>query len=338
MTTEGTEKQHTGGCAIVRDLLPIYIEGLVNGETAEFVEHHLSGCGDCRREADALRLQQHIRPEDDTPLRSLRRALLRRRLALIILTAGIVIILLLTAYFRLTKKHYLKYGDAVVYSGCQADELYFLFTDRVTGYDRRTEQVTDGGRTTVHHNIEAWYTLLDRLKGIDLPKKAEAGFVIPSGRRAELLAEAHQNADGSSASEADRLPGGFNMLSEVATDPAFGEAVTLSAGNVELQYDISPSASLLPFRFALSAAVIAAALAAAALVLRIMRRRSALSLAVRMLMLPLSCIAAYLLVNGTEVYSHTPGRDLTAAVLLAALIFTTAVSFTALWRRKRHEH
>ena len=34
-------------CKIVQDLLPNYIDGLLNNETKEYVEKHLEGCKDC---------------------------------------------------------------------------------------------------------------------------------------------------------------------------------------------------------------------------------------------------------------------------------------------------
>lgn len=35
-------------CTVVRDLLPLYLEGLVSDETRELVEEHLDRCPDCR--------------------------------------------------------------------------------------------------------------------------------------------------------------------------------------------------------------------------------------------------------------------------------------------------
>ena len=41
-------------CAVVRDLLPSYIEKLTSEETNEAVERHLGGCEDCRRVLAAM--------------------------------------------------------------------------------------------------------------------------------------------------------------------------------------------------------------------------------------------------------------------------------------------
>ena len=37
-------------CEIIRDLLPVYTEGLCSLETKKEVEDHLETCEDCRRE------------------------------------------------------------------------------------------------------------------------------------------------------------------------------------------------------------------------------------------------------------------------------------------------
>ena len=42
-------------CAVVRDLLPSYVEGLTEKETNEAVERHLEGCPRCRGRYDAMR-------------------------------------------------------------------------------------------------------------------------------------------------------------------------------------------------------------------------------------------------------------------------------------------
>lgn len=42
-------------CAIVRDLLPLYADGVVSGATLEFVEAHLDACGECREMLEVYR-------------------------------------------------------------------------------------------------------------------------------------------------------------------------------------------------------------------------------------------------------------------------------------------
>ena len=42
-------------CAIVKDILPLYIEDMVSEETKLFINEHLKECEDCRNELDILK-------------------------------------------------------------------------------------------------------------------------------------------------------------------------------------------------------------------------------------------------------------------------------------------
>ena len=42
-------------CSIVRDLLPLYVEGMLAEQTEKYVSEHLEKCTECRHELDELR-------------------------------------------------------------------------------------------------------------------------------------------------------------------------------------------------------------------------------------------------------------------------------------------
>ncbi|MBR2387948.1 MAG: zf-HC2 domain-containing protein [Clostridia bacterium] len=50
-------------CSIIKDLLPLYVEDMVSGETRDFIEEHLSNCPECKAELDSLK--------EGTPLSSI---------------------------------------------------------------------------------------------------------------------------------------------------------------------------------------------------------------------------------------------------------------------------
>ena len=52
-------------CAVVRDLLPSYVEGLTEKETNEAVERHLEGCPRCRGRYDAMRLDASAKAAEE---------------------------------------------------------------------------------------------------------------------------------------------------------------------------------------------------------------------------------------------------------------------------------
>lgn len=42
-------------CNIIRDILPLYIEGLASADTVAFVEEHLEKCSECRKELENMK-------------------------------------------------------------------------------------------------------------------------------------------------------------------------------------------------------------------------------------------------------------------------------------------
>lgn len=90
-------------CSIVRDLLPLYHDGVCGEDSRAAVEAHLAGCVACREELSAMaeKLGNPMAQEDRTALNSLaiawKKAKKRSFLKGIIITA-VVVVLLLGAY------------------------------------------------------------------------------------------------------------------------------------------------------------------------------------------------------------------------------------------------
>lgn len=42
-------------CNIIKDILPLYIEGMVSNDTASFVEEHIKDCAECRSELEDMK-------------------------------------------------------------------------------------------------------------------------------------------------------------------------------------------------------------------------------------------------------------------------------------------
>lgn len=54
-------------CNIVKDLLPLYIDGCCCGESAEAVEEHLRGCETCRAAWETMRAEPETAPAPSAP-------------------------------------------------------------------------------------------------------------------------------------------------------------------------------------------------------------------------------------------------------------------------------
>ena len=42
-------------CCIIRDMLPLYLDGMLSEDSVAFVEEHLQGCEPCREELEKLK-------------------------------------------------------------------------------------------------------------------------------------------------------------------------------------------------------------------------------------------------------------------------------------------
>ena len=47
-------------CAVVKDLLPLYHDGVVSGDTSGLIEAHLEDCESCRNELNSIRNDEKL--------------------------------------------------------------------------------------------------------------------------------------------------------------------------------------------------------------------------------------------------------------------------------------
>ena len=159
-------------CAIVRDLLPLYAENMVCGETAEFVRDHLDGCASCRAEleqigsvqSDEKEKNDEIPAENDTaPLARIGKTIFKRKMYAVLMTALLLSAFLVSVFGYLSSPEYLPYSPDTVSVEETADgALAVSFGENVTGYRIYEEASPDGEDVSVYC-IEAWTTLIDRM-------------------------------------------------------------------------------------------------------------------------------------------------------------------------------
>ena len=105
-------------CDIIRDLLPLYAEGLASGGSTAAVEEHLCGCESCRRACEEMK-KSPILIQEEPGLATVRRDIWKRRLltalcaVLIVCMAGCWFVSYFTAPI---------YLDLSVIAGMEPDE------------------------------------------------------------------------------------------------------------------------------------------------------------------------------------------------------------------------
>ena len=150
-------------CSIVRDLLPLYAEGMVSPETASFMEEHLKDCEHCRKEYERLKAPCAVPAQNDAaPLLMLQKKMAAKRLRTIVLTAVFAVALLVSAFAVLDAPVYLPYTEErLAVEPVGENGLQITFDPSVTDFNYTVYQDPDGGNF-YYCDVEAWYSLWDR--------------------------------------------------------------------------------------------------------------------------------------------------------------------------------
>ena len=115
-------------CSYVKDILPLYYEGMVSEETAEFVKSHLASCKECRKYFDEMQsdsgidcIQNKQETDQAEPIKKFKRK--QRKKKILIITAAV----LLTAVVLLLVPQILpasiSYGESELYTREEQKEV-----------------------------------------------------------------------------------------------------------------------------------------------------------------------------------------------------------------------
>lgn len=91
-------------CNVIKDILPLYVDDVVSGETREMVEEHLRSCDSCREEADILKTNitlpanRNMKLVDARVLKSLKKRLLKSKIFIAAVSVGTAAAVLFGTY------------------------------------------------------------------------------------------------------------------------------------------------------------------------------------------------------------------------------------------------
>lgn len=91
-------------CNIIRDILPLYVDGVASQDTKDMVEEHLQSCENCRNELAkmqqilSLPSNQAVRMKDSHLLKGLQRHWRKKKIIIACVTIFITAAVLLTGY------------------------------------------------------------------------------------------------------------------------------------------------------------------------------------------------------------------------------------------------
>ncbi len=151
-------------CEIVRDLLPLYAEGLTSASSNELIEEHIRTCNECRELLDSMKNELPPEAENEKkelPLKEFSKTFSRKKRELALMIAALAASAVIAVYAWLSAPRYLAYNQAVESTQEVADGLLVRFTDHVHHISTMTYTDPDSGLDEV--DLECWTCDLDRL-------------------------------------------------------------------------------------------------------------------------------------------------------------------------------
>ncbi len=108
-------------CSYVKDILPLYYEGMVSEETAEFVKEHLASCDECRKCLDEMKSDSEIdalqnKPNENQaePIRKFKRK--QRRKKVLIVCAAVLLTAIVLMIVPQILPASISYGESELYT------------------------------------------------------------------------------------------------------------------------------------------------------------------------------------------------------------------------------
>lgn len=151
-------------CEIVKDLLPLYAEGLTSASSNELIEEHIRTCNECRKLLDSMKNELPPEAENEKkelPLKEFSKTFSRKKRGLALMIAALAASAVIAVYAWLSAPRYLAYNQAVESTQEVSDGLLVRFTDHVHHISTMTYTDPDSGLDEV--DLECWTCDLDRL-------------------------------------------------------------------------------------------------------------------------------------------------------------------------------
>ena len=155
-------------CAVILDLLPLYLDHMVSDETREFIEEHLNTCDTCRKYTQDLQKELQSNPdipedkEEIKELRQFKRFLTRRTFRAVLLSVICITILVIALSVYLNHQlRYISFEEAGL-SIMDNNQDEVIFSDAIHGnYRWITEISRDTGTLTIHFEQTLWDRYID---------------------------------------------------------------------------------------------------------------------------------------------------------------------------------
>lgn len=276
-------------CDIIKDLIPLYAEGMLSEDSVQLVESHLESCEECRHMLNELKQPYQVPLDTNAmPLLKMKEALKKKKIVTIILTF-IFALLFSTIFFAfVTEPKYIPYSEDVIQVNKQADgSLVVDFSENVSDY--QMDRYSVEGESNMSYRFTAWTNSLD-----EFFQSNEVNSVVLNTEDEIVSSVYYDQNDGSE----------YQLIYGIDENPN-GGTVTLPRLNLS---------------YYLRAALLFGGLCLILVVLFSWHKKIR-ELSFKAFLLPVSYVVAHLIIMGMTSASYHSARDLLAIILITMSLY-----------------
>ena len=311
-------------CSVIRDLLPLYAEKMVEPETENLVAEHLADCSDCREKLSAMKEKAEPAIETAKPLLNLKKQIRRRRWRAVAIAALCVFIILFTSFYHTSKMNMLPWKEGLIkVKGVEiVSPENRLGRTYATLYERDTEEIVPEKYTGEALVFDTDSSIVGTICTSFRDDDGTLTAVLQGIGR-----DSYSMNTGGSAHELVLYPVPDRVIYDYGNSQKLLWGEPLNGGT-----EVLPRLALAYYL------LIAAALAAVSGLLWFIFRGKKDGIIMRQIFFaPAAYIAAHLLVKGTETTSYFMGRELYFILMIAIALYFLFTLTWQVWLQRRHE-
>lgn len=292
-------------CDVIKDLLPLYAEGLVSNDTKTLIEEHLSTCSNCKKQLNSIQNSKQI-PIDTNiePLKKVKKKLFQKQIQTIALTITLVLTIVIISIAYITSPEYLPYSNDIISLTAYDDgKVIVTFNDEIAGYDIKRYKAENGKGYSYH--LITWNTIWNK-------------HIVKNKPQSIIL-----NPDG------ENVAAVYYYFTDRKEDTLiYGEDLYKDGGVVTLPR--------LYLAFYLFIAILFAILCGIFLILYSKKGKNKYVLE-KIMLLPISYIIGHLCIKGFTTISYSAQRDFSAILLVMIPIYCLFLLFIKLRRKSKNK-
>lgn len=276
-------------CDVIKDLIPLYLEGMASEDSNELVEKHVEECEECKQYLDEMQSFNSMPADrDPAPLLKIKKTLRMKKIQAVALAVLFTFIIGIIGIAFLTEPEYLPYSDEIVaVNEMDNGAVMVQFGSEVAGYDVNRYPAEDN--TGYAYHLTTWEnTWNNRVQ----PSELNNVILNPDGEH--VVSVYYYQTDGSE----DQLIYGEDL------NPT-GGTIMLPRGN--LSYYLW---------FALILVVVFGIV-----LLSTRHNRNVFKFTMKLFFLPVSYLISHLIIKGLTFSSYNATRDFLAILLITIPLY-----------------